>query len=78
MDGDGVGVRIAGDSSGAREAAASVVHSSSDVAKGPAAGARIGAGYALGTAEAGARDGAGLAGARDGHAAGYALVLDWA
>jgi hypothetical protein len=45
MDGD----CIAGDSSGAHEAAASVVHSSSDVAKGLAdlAGARVGAGYAL-------------------------------
>jgi hypothetical protein len=45
MDGDS----IAGDCSGAREAAAFVVHSSSDVAKGPAdlAGARVGAGHAL-------------------------------
>jgi hypothetical protein len=47
---DGVDLRsIAGDSSGAREAAASAAHSSSDVAKGPAdfAGARVGASYAL-------------------------------
>ena len=45
MDGDCIPV----DSSGAHEAAASVVHSSSDVAKGLAdlAGARVGAGYAL-------------------------------